>query len=163
MVLMEYHIANTALQLHLGDPLYTKMCVYLLILVGLYDQVALQMNIIYFCRCCFKIDQFSDPPTGIIQPIEEGEWDVDYRVSDNTKSLVKGMLFHCFVLLLEECSCVFFSPTVQVTAIFFSTGNYKLYGRFPEQNHSLTQMLNTTNQGLEGTQRVISRLYLGQH
>lgn len=47
---------------------------------------------------------------------------------------------------------------------FFSpSGNYKLYRKFPEQNHSLLQMLRTINQGLEGTQRVISRLYLGQH
>lgn len=163
MVLMEYHVVNTALRFHLENSFTQSPCVCLLTPVGLYDQVALQMNIIYFCRCCFKIDQFSDPPTEIIQPIEETEWDVDYRVSDNTKSLLKGMLFHCFVLLLEKCSCVFFSPTVQVTAIFFSTGNYKLYGRFPEQNHSFTQMLNTTNQGLEGTQRVINRLYLGHY
>lgn len=46
---------------------------------------------------------------------------------------------------------------------FFSTGNYKLYGRFPGQNHSLTQMLRTVNQGMECTQRLISRFYLGQH
>lgn len=54
---------------------------------------------------CFKIDWIAGTPTEIIQPIEETEWDSDYRVSDNAKSLVKGMLFLLFVLLLEKYSC----------------------------------------------------------
>jgi hypothetical protein len=32
------------------------------------------------------------------------------------------------------------------------SGNYKLYRKFPEQNHNLIQMLRTINQGLEDTE-----------
>lgn len=62
------------------------------------------VNEIYFYSC-FKIDWIAGTPTEITQPTEETEWDLDYRVSDNTKSLLKGMLFLLFVLLLEKYSC----------------------------------------------------------
>lgn len=47
-------------------------------------------NEIYFYSC-FKIGWIAGTPTEINQLIEETEWDFYYRVSDNTKSLVKSM------------------------------------------------------------------------
>lgn len=49
-------------------------------------------NEIYF-HSCFKNDWIAGVPTEINQLNEETEWDFYYSVSDNTKSLVKSMLF----------------------------------------------------------------------
>lgn len=50
------------------------------------------MNEISFYSC-FKIYQITGTPTEITQPADEMEQDLDCRVSDNARSLVKGVLF----------------------------------------------------------------------
>lgn len=101
------------------------------------------MNEIYFYSC-FKIDWIAGTPTEITQPIEETEWDLDYRVSDNTKSLVKGMLFLLFVLLLEKYSC---------GMVFFSCIGHRNYKDF--QSKITVCVLNKANPGQSVLQRYL--------
>lgn len=102
------------------------------------------VNEIYFYSC-FTIYWIAGTPTEITQPTEETEWDLDYRVSDNAKSLVKGMLFLLFVLLLEKYSCelVFFSNCI-------GRRNYKDF-----QSKITVCVLNKANPGQSGLQRYL--------
>lgn len=102
------------------------------------------VNEIYFYSC-FKIYWIAGTPTEITQSTEEAEWGLDYRVSDNTKSLVKGVLFLLFVLLLEKYSCGL--------AVFLNSIGHRNYKDF--QSKIIFCVLNKANLGQSGLQRYL--------
>lgn len=102
------------------------------------------VNEIYFYSW-FRIDCVASTPTEIIQSTEDTEWDLDYRVSDNTKSLVKGMLFLLFVLLLEKYSCGLW--------FFFSCIGHRNYKDF--QSKITVCILNKAKSGQSALQRYL--------
>lgn len=148
---------------HLGEALHTKpMCLFTHP-GGFMTRLPFRWTLSIFADGVSKLISSPTHPlkSSNLLKKQNGLWIIGFQITPRPWWEV---CYFTALFCFQKSVAVFSFLRLYRSQTFFSpSGNYQLYRKFPEQNHSLLQMLRTINQGLEGTQRVISRLYLGRH
>ena len=144
-----------------GTPLYEAHVFIYLLLWGFMTRLPFRWTLSIFADAVSKLISSLTHPlkSSKLLKKQNGMWITGFQITPSPQW--KVCYFTALFSFWKRVAVFSFLQLYRSQQFFFSLGITSYMEDF-QSRVSLTQMLNTTTQGLEGTQSIISRLYLGQ-